>query len=192
MHSKVQLQKQITLITEEPCQYVLHACALHHGTNLYSRHYMALLFEGDSVVELDDTHVKCVTNEWEDCSNSTVYLAFYCKDQNCMLSEHNILKQAKIDPTDTNNERKTSKKKSTKSLKGSSRSTKFKIDDRSFEKEGSIMNEATKKMNEICDISMKHTKICNIHEQGYDLHRIDFKTLEISRRNDSYEREKPG
>ena len=49
-----------------------------------------------------------------------------------------------------------------------------------------------KKMNEICDISMKDTKICNIHEQGYDLHGIDFKTLEISRRNDSYEREKPG
>ena len=47
-------------------------------------------------------------------------------------------------------------------------------------------------MNEICDISMKDTKICNIHEQGYDLHGIDFKTVEISRRNDSYEREKPG
>ena len=49
-----------------------------------------------------------------------------------------------------------------------------------------------KKMNEICDISMKDTKISNIHEQGYDLHGIDFKTLEISWRNDSYEREKNG
>ena len=54
------------------------------------------------------------------------------------------------------------------------------------------MDEATKKMNEICNISMKDTKICNIHEQGYDLHGIVFKTLEISRINDSYEREKPG
>ena len=141
-------------------------------------------------MELDDTHVKCATNEWEDRATSTVYLAFYCKDQNCTLSEHNILKQAKIDLTDTNNARKTSKKKST--LKGSSKSTKFKINDGSFEKEGSIIDEATKKMHEICDISMKDTKICNIHEQGYDLHGIDFKTLEISRRNDSYEREKPG
>ena len=85
LHSKVKLQKQITLITEEPCQYVLRACALHHGTNLYSGHYTALLFEGDSVVELDDTHVKCVTNEWEDRATSTVYLAFYCKGQNCRL-----------------------------------------------------------------------------------------------------------
>ena len=61
------------------------------------------------------------------------------------VSEHNILKQAKIDPTDTNNARKTSKKKSTKSLKGSSKSTKFKINDWSFEEGGSIMDEATKK-----------------------------------------------
>ena len=79
----------------------------------YMGHYMALLFEGDNVVELDDTHVKCVTNEWEDRATSLVYLPFYCKDQSCALSEHNILKQAKIDPTDTNNARKTSKKKST-------------------------------------------------------------------------------
>ena len=54
------------------------------------------------------------------------------------------------------------------------------------------MDEATKKMQEICDISMKDTKISNIHEQGYDLHGINFKTLEILQRNDSYEREKPG
>mgnify|MGYP002803810279 CR=1 FL=1 len=192
LHSKVQLQKQITLITEEPCQYVLRACALHHGANLYSGHYTALLFEGNNVVELDDTHVKCVTNEWEDRATSTVYLAFYCKDQDCTLSEHNIMKQTKIDPTDTNNAKKPSKKKSTRSLNGSSKSTKFKINDAYFDKEGSIMNEATKKMNKIWDISMKDTKICSSHEHGYDLHGIDFKTLEISRRNDSYEREKPG
>ncbi len=51
------------------------------------------------------------------------------------------------------------------------------------------MNE---KLNEIWDIAMKDTKICNVHEQGYDLHGIDFKTLEISERNNSYQREKPG
>ena len=39
---------------------------------------------------------------------------------------------------------------------------------------------------------MRDTKRCNIHEQRYDLRGIDFKTIEISRRNDSYEREKPG
>ena len=49
-----------------------------------------------------------------------------------------------------------------------------------------------KKMHKICDISMKDTKISNIHEQGYDLHGINFKTLEILQRNDFYEREKPG
>ena len=54
------------------------------------------------------------------------------------------------------------------------------------------MDLATKKINEICDILMKDTKICNNHEQGYDLQGINFKTLEISRRNDSYKRETPG
>ena len=83
--------KNCSLITKEPCQYVLRVCALHHGTNLYGGHYTALLFEGGNVVELDNTHVKCVTNEWEDRVTSTVYIAFYCKDQN------STLKQAKID-----------------------------------------------------------------------------------------------
>ena len=83
----------------------LRVCALHHGTNLYGGHYTVLLFEGGNVVELDNTHMKCLTNKWEDRVTSTVYIAFYCKDQN------STLKQAKIDRTDTNNARKTSKKK---------------------------------------------------------------------------------
>ena len=95
---------------------------------------MALLFEGDSVVELHDTQMKCVTNEWEDRATLTVYLAFYCNDQNCTLSEHNITKQTKIDSTDTNNAKKTSVRVQNPKLMM-----------RLLEKEGSIMNEATKK-----------------------------------------------
>ena len=68
------------------------------------------------------------------------------------------MEQTKIDPTDTHNARKT--QKSTKSL----RAAKFKINDASFGKKGSRMNEAIKKMNKIWDISMKDTKIRNIDD----------------------------
>ncbi len=63
----MQLQKQITLITDEPYQYDLRTCTLHHGADLY----MSLIFEKDDVVEVNDTLVKCITNEWENRSTST-------------------------------------------------------------------------------------------------------------------------
>ncbi len=104
LHSKVQLQKQITLITDEPYQYDVRVCVLHHGADLYSGHYTSLIFEKDDVVEVDDTRIKCVTNEWENCSISMVYLAFYCKKQSHALFRQDIVsKHIKIDPSNANN-----------------------------------------------------------------------------------------
>ncbi len=83
----------------------------------------------------------------------------------------------------------------TTSLKYVTENTNFKVNNVSCQKEDSINNETNEKLNEIWDVAMKDTNICNVHEQGYDLHGIDFKMLEIFQREKPgkiYQREKPG
>ena len=194
LHSEVHLQKQIALITDQPYRYNLRACALHHGEELYSGHYTSLLFEEDNVVEVDDTRVKCVTNEWENRASSTVYLAFYCKEQNRKLAgQDEYSKHIKIDPTNSNKPTNMNKKITTaNSSKDATENLNSKGNDVSFQDEVSIIKQTKKTLNKIWDISMKDTTVCNVHYQGYNLLGIDFKTLELSRQNTSYQREKPG
>ncbi len=136
-NAKLQLQKQITLITDEPYQYDLRACALHHGADLYSGHYMSLIFEKDDVAEVDDTHIKCVTNKWENRSNSTVYLAFYGKNQNRSLFRQDIFsKHIKNDPANANNPKsKNAKTYRATSLKYATENTNSKVNNVSCQKE---------------------------------------------------------
>ena len=194
LHSKVDLQKNIALITDEPCQYDLRACALHHGENLYNGHYTTLLFQDDSVVEIDDTRIKCVTEEWENRSTSTVYLAFYCKNQNSTFETQDLVAEhIKISESDTSDVKsKSIKSRNAKSLNYTTERNKFKVNDVSSERQISIINETNTKLTQIWSAAMKNSKICNVKEQGYDLRGIDFKTLQMSTGNNSYQREKPG
>ena len=163
MHSKVHLQKNITLITDEPCQYDLHACALHHGENLYNGHYTSLLFQDDSVVEIDDTHIKCVTEEWENRSTLTVYFAFYCKHQNSTFQMQDLVAEH-IKISGTNNVKSKSIKSGiAKSLNFTTETNKFKVSNVSSEIQMSIIDETNKNLTQIC-AAMRNSKICNIKE----------------------------
>ena len=141
LHSKVILQKQLNMITDEPHSCSLRACALHHGADLYSGHYTALLFEEDNVVEFDDTHFKCVTNNWESLAYTTVYLAIYGKDQlkNCVL-EDKISKHIELNL----------------SLANATKLTELK--DLPNPNDSSFIKKTNMVLNKILDISMKDIK----------------------------------
>ena len=197
LHSKVRLQKQITLVTDEPWQYDLRACALHHGASLYSGHYTSLVFEEENVVELDDTHINCVTDEWENRASSTVYLAFYCRKQNCAFEEEeNISIHDQINPTNSirNAESTSQETHNDNSVKSATKITKCTVEYATCESDvsSSLIMQTQKKLDTIWDISVKDVKICDVLEQGYDLFGVDFKTLQLSKGNNSYQREKPG
>ena len=195
LHSKVQLQKSITLITDEPCRYDLRACALHHGENLNDGHYTSLLFQDDSAVEIDDIRVKCVTEEWENRASSTIYLAFYCKNQICTFATQDLAAEhIKISESNTNNvNSRIIKCHNPKSLNYMTERNKSEESNVSSARQISIIDETNKKLEQIWSVAMKNSKICTVNEQGYDLRGIDFKSLQISAKgNNSYQREKPG
>ena len=66
-----------------PCYYTLRSCGLHHGLHhghhINSGHYTALIFNENTVLEIDDEQAHDRTEDWKSHTGSTVYLAFYSK-----------------------------------------------------------------------------------------------------------------
>ena len=81
-HSIVDLKEEIVISASAPSYYSLKACALHHGEHIHNRHYTALIFDQDKVLEIDDEQAFDRTEDWKEHAESTVYLAFYTKQDN--------------------------------------------------------------------------------------------------------------
>ena len=78
-HSIVDLKEEMVISDSESSYYSLKACALHHGEHIHNGHYTALIFDQDKVLEVDDEQAFDRTADWKEHAGSTVYLAFYTK-----------------------------------------------------------------------------------------------------------------
>ncbi|CAB4008571.1 ubiquitin carboxyl-terminal hydrolase 8 isoform X2 [Paramuricea clavata] len=77
-HAKVSLPRHFSLSAGENYRsYNLISCALHYGKRIDCGHYTAVVFDDNSVLEINDTVIKDVSSYWENYVASTVYVAFY-------------------------------------------------------------------------------------------------------------------
>ena len=162
-HSIVDLQKQMVVLGNTPCYYTLKACALHHGYHINSGHYTALIFDENTVLEIDDERARDRSDNWKSHAGSTVYLAFYNKS-NLPIDSADIVSDEDSD----------------KQSKGNGRNKEIN------EKRD------LKVIESLWDVTEQNSVLCCGNEFGYELKGSDFKTLEFPVVNNSYKVKNPG
>ena len=169
-HSIVDLQKQIVIMGNTPCYYTLRSCGLHHGHHINSGHYTALIFNENTVLEIDDERAHDTTEDWKSHAGSTVYLAFYSKDnfKECADIDNNM--------SDAFNHDEDSNKKNKRKGKN----------------QESINEKQELVIESLWDVTEQNLVLCNGNEFGYELKENDFKTLEFPVINYSYKVKNPG
>ena len=58
------------------CRYEIHSLALHHGNQIETGHYNALIVNSYKVFLIDDEVISEVTQDWLYRAERTVYLIF--------------------------------------------------------------------------------------------------------------------
>jgi ubiquitin C-terminal hydrolase len=177
-HSKVQLPLHIQITGNTVCRYDLRACGLHHGQAIHTGHYTAVIFDNCKVIEVDDQHVKDISNDWIGKVTSTVYLAFYTKQSALSLQRNNRPQLG----NNTDKRKKDDKKDGSSEYSVRGNSARIHQD----------VNDSAVNILHCFDVSNKYQSLCSVQTVGYDLSGRNFKTLEYPVMNKSYSLPKPG
>ena len=167
------------------CRYEIRSLALHHGNQIETGHYNALIVNSYKVFLIDDEVTSEVTDDWLYHAERTVYLIFYTKKGSYYSLTAHLENQ--FYPL-TESEKKDNEQIASQSA------------DRSQER-NSTSNSSTsgftssnERISQVYDASQRHKVICS-HKSycfDHDLKGEDFKTLEYPVENTSYLIKDPG
>ncbi|CAB4021708.1 ubiquitin carboxyl-terminal hydrolase 8 isoform X3, partial [Paramuricea clavata] len=182
-HATVSLPRHFSLNAGENYRrYNLTSCALHYGQRIDCGHYTAVVFDENSVLEINDTVIKDVSSYWEDFVASTVYVAFY----SVIKETTNDGRHSKHNKDDSGNSGKKDDAPKYRHTNENDCDECEQQGETCAQPENNNSSPNEEQIFRLWDVSNKDTKICTMTKDGYDLYGKDFKSLEYPLINKSY------